>query len=121
MRASTGEPLPLPPLVHAYRQAGLPSAGDLGRLPDLGPRFRAIQSASATFLYAAFVDGASPADLSAALLRFHEACVQPRLHADTLRRRAGVVRHALAYLLRGQDPLPNKLDACLAPGGPYHV
>src|SRR5262249_54100919 len=77
--------------------------------------------ATARFLYEDFLDSAPEADLADALVRFYEACVRPPLHAPTLRRRAGLVRHGLAYLLRGRDPLPAKAEACLTPGGPYHV
>src|SRR5947209_8504007 len=90
-------------------------------LPRLGPRCAAVLSASAKFLFADFVDGASDADLLDALLRFYEGAVAPPLHAAALRRRAGIVRHGLAYLLRGRDTLPAKADACLGPAGAYHV
>src|SRR5205823_2393092 len=33
----------------------------------------------------------------------------------------GVVRHGLAYLLRGRDAPPLKAENCLAANGPYHV
>src|SRR5262245_55526732 len=101
-RAMTGncrERLPLVPLVHAYVDAGVPGPAELGRLPGLGPRFRAVLSATATFLDDPLLDGAADDAFGAALLRFYEACVGPPLHADRLRRRAGVVRHALAHLL----------------------
>ena len=35
--------------------------------------------------------------------------------------RAGIVRHALTYLLHGRDPLPVKAAACLEVPGAYHV
>jgi uncharacterized protein (DUF2461 family) len=121
MNTSSREHLPLAPLLHAYAAAGLPGPGELGRLPGLGPRFAAILSASARFLFTDFLDGAGDADFTGALARFYEACVQPPLHLATLRRRAGIVRHGLACLLRGRDPLPLKAAACVAPSGPYHV
>ncbi len=121
MKTSSQEHLPLRPLLNAYLAAGLPSAGELGRLPGLGPRFAAVLSASARFLYPAYLDEASDADLGAALERFYEAVVDPPLHADALRRGVGLVRHGLGCLLRGRDALPTKLEACASPGGPYHV
>jgi hypothetical protein len=112
--------LPLAPLLHAY--AGrMPSLAELGRLPGTGPRCAAVLGATARFFFADFVDSASDADLGEALVRFYEACVDPPLHAAALRRRLGVVRHGLAYLLRGRDPLPAKAAGCLSPLGPYFV
>jgi 5-methylcytosine-specific restriction protein B len=115
------EPLPLAPLLHAYTRAGVASPAELHRLPDLGPRFAAVLSATAKFLCDDFLDRASDADLADSLGRFYEACVRPPLHGEALRRRAGFVRHGLAYLLRGRDPLEVKAEACLGPSGPYRV
>ncbi len=120
MKTSSRVHVPLAPLWHAYA-ACLPSAAELGRLPSLGPRFSAVLSASARFLYPAYLDEASDADLAAALTRFYEAVVDPPLHAGAVQSRIGIIRHGLACLLRGRDPLPARLEACLAPGGPYHV
>ncbi len=121
MKTSTQEHLPLVPLLHAYTRAGVPDAAELHHLPGLGPRFAAVLSASARFLYADFVDSAGLEPLADALVRFYEACVDPPLHVETLRRRAGIVRHGLSYLLRGRDPLPVKAAACLSLSGAYHV
>ncbi|MGH7172525.1 MAG: DUF2461 family protein [Gemmataceae bacterium] len=121
MKTSTRQHLPLTPLLHAYTHAGVPSLGELHHLPGLGPRFAAILSATAKFLFADFLQNASAAELGDALVRFHEACVQPPLHVETLRRRAGIVRHGLAYLLHGRDPLAVKAAACLDASGAYHV
>lgn len=121
MKTSTRQHLPLVPLLHAYTRAGVPSMGELHHLPALGPRFAAILSATAKFLFPDFLENASANELSDALGRFYEACVQPPLHVESLRRRAGIVRHALTYLLRGRDPLPIKAAACLEVSGAYHV
>ncbi|MHB1421599.1 MAG: McrB family protein [Gemmataceae bacterium] len=121
MKTSTRQYLPLAPLLHAYTRAGAPSTGALHHLPCLGPRFAAILSATAKFHFPDFLENASAAELSDALVRFYEACVQPPLHVETLRRRAGIVRHGLAYLLRSRDPLPTKAAACLEGSGAYHV
>jgi 5-methylcytosine-specific restriction protein B len=121
MKKSTRQHLPLAPLLHAYARAGVLNTAELHHLPYLGPRFAAILSATAKFLYADFLDNASAAELSDALARFYEACVQPPLHVETLRRRGGIVRHGLAYLLRSRDPLPIKAAACVDVSGAYHV
>src|SRR5262249_2533898 len=55
------------------------------------------------------------------LLDFYQHCVSLPLHAETLRRRAAIVRHGLAHLVRGAEPLPRKLEHCLAADGPYQV
>jgi hypothetical protein len=99
----------------------MPGLGELGRLPGLGPRFAAVLGATARFLYPDFVDSASDEELCEALTRFYEACVWPPLHTVPLRRKAGVVRHGLAHLLRGRDTLPAKAAACLGSSGPYFV
>ncbi len=121
MKTSSGVHVPLAPLWNAYVAAGLPSTAELGRLPVLGSRFSAVLSATARFLYPAFLDEASDADLSAALERFYEAVVDPPLHVDAILSRIGIVRHGLECLLRGRDPLPARMEACLSPDGPYHV
>ncbi len=113
--------LPLLPLLKTYIAGGPPSAADLGKLPGLGPRFAAVLSATARFLYPAFLDEASDADLCDALTRFYEAVVAPPLHADALGRHIGVVRHGLNCLLHGRDPLPVRFEACVAAPGTYHV
>jgi hypothetical protein len=121
MKAPRRPPLPLAPLLRAYLDAGPPTGEDLARLPGYGDRVRAVLAAPRDFFNDAFLDGAGEQDFEAALLRFYEACVQPALHAEALRRRSGFLRHALAHLLRCPDPLPRKAERCLEPGGPYHV
>jgi uncharacterized protein (DUF2461 family) len=115
------QPLPLAPLLHAYTRAGVPSVAELHHLPGLGPRFAAVLSATAKFLCDDFLDRATDADLADSLGCFYEACVQPPLHGDVLRRRAGFVRHGLGYVLRGRDALEAKAEACLGPAGAYRV
>jgi hypothetical protein len=121
MKASPRFGLPLAPLLRAYLDAGIATGADLGQLHGLGPRCAAVLGAAGTFLRPQFIDEAPEADLQTVLVRFYEACVQPPLHGDTLRQRSGVVRHALGHLLRCPDPLPRKMERCLAVGGPYHV
>lgn len=121
MKASSHEHLPLAPLLHAYTRAGLPSLAELHHIPGLGSRFAAVLSASVKFLFTDFLDAAPVETFTDALVRFYESCVQPPLHAESLRRRIGVVRHGIAYLLRGRDSLPAKAAACLSASGAYRV
>ncbi len=99
MHTFSHKDLPLAPLLHAYSTRA-PGIAELSRLPGIGARFSAILGASARFLFADFVDTASDGDFCEAITRFYEACVDRPLHEATLRRKAGVVRHGLAYLLR---------------------
>jgi 5-methylcytosine-specific restriction protein B len=121
MRASRRQPLPLAPLLGAYTDAGPVTAEELGRVPGLGARFEAIRKARGSFLSEKFLDTASDAEFTAALRTFYTACVQPALHAETIGRRSGILRHALGHLLRCREPLPRRLEGCLAVDGPYHV
>src|SRR5262249_56409838 len=43
------------------------------------------------------------------------------LFPETVRRRAGLVRHAVHHLLRSRDPGALKFDRCAATDGPYFV
>jgi 5-methylcytosine-specific restriction protein B len=113
--------LPLVPLLRSYVAAGIPNSEELADLPDLGPRFRAILGARQDFVHEAFLEGASPQQFCDSLCRFYMACVQPALHAGTLKRKAEVVRHALGHILRCPDPAPRKIDRCLTPGAAYFV
>jgi hypothetical protein len=108
-------------LLRAYTDAGVPTPEDLGRLPALGPRFRAVMAARDSLLSETFLVGAREDEFRTALSEFYAACVQPALHAAGPARRAGVLRHALGHLLRCPDPVPQKLERCLAANGPYHV
>jgi hypothetical protein len=113
MRASRRPTLPLAPLLRAYAESGPP--------PESGPRGPAVRAARAGWLHDEFLDSAGADEFRAAVLRFYEAVVTPPLHAATLARRAGLVRHGLAHLLRSPDPLPVRLGRCLDPAGPYFV
>ncbi len=121
MRRSRRSALPLLPLLRAYAAAGLPPVEQLARLPVLGPRFAAILSARDGLLSETFLDSASPEEFEAILFRFYEATVQPPLHGAAVRRRAGLLRHALAHLVRSPDSLVQKAQRCLRPDGAYHV
>src|SRR5262249_60603187 len=92
-----------------------------GARPAPAPRVAAAPGAAARSPSGACLAHAKAAAFRAARARFHAACVTPPLHAETLRRRAGVVRFALGHLLRGRDALPQKMHAVLAASGPYHI
>ena len=121
MRVARRRWLPLVPLLQTYQASGVRPLEELGELPGLGSRFRAVLAARSEFLNDAFLEEASDRQLQAALLDFYEQCVRLPLHTETLRRRAGIVRHGLGHLLRCPDPLPRKLERCLGASGPYQV
>src|SRR3954467_3289309 len=100
--SSPREALPLAPLLHAHAAAGLPGPGVLHQLPGLGPRFGAVLGATARFLYTDFLDRSTDDAARDALGRFYEGVVSLPLHAETLRSRAGFVRHAVSALLHGR-------------------
>jgi hypothetical protein len=113
--------LPLVPLVRAYADAGILPVEGLAAVPVLGPRFRAILAAPTGLLREAFVDGASETEFRDAVVAFYRDCVQPPLQLAALKRRTGLVRHALGHLLRSRDPLAPKVDRFLSVQGAYHV
>ncbi|HXG13140.1 MAG TPA: DUF2461 family protein [Gemmataceae bacterium] len=121
MKSSLRAQFPLIPLLRAYVDAGPPGMDRLTQLPGLGPRFQAVLAAPGRLLDETFLDSATAADFQTALTHFYESCVQPALHVEAVRRRAGLIRHALGYLRRCSDPLPRKAERCLDPDGPYHV
>ncbi len=121
MRMSSRRGLPLGPLLHAYRAAGLPSIVELHRLPGLGGRFAAVLGASARFLYTDYLDKAVPDDFRDALGRFYRATVSPAPHGATVVARAGFLRHAVSHLLNGSESAPQRLAACLSAGCAYRV
>ncbi len=115
MKGSRLDPLPLEPLLHAYTQDGVSA------LDSLGPRAQAVLSAKESLLAPDFIDRASDPIFEEAIARFYEVCVTPALHTERVIRKARVIRHALTHLRHGQDPLPQKLERCLSPDGPYFV
>lgn len=92
--------LPLVPLLAAFRPAVIPPRAAL--TPDS-------------------TDGFSDTDLATALAAFAEEALPVCFHADLLRERVRAVRHAVNHLLRGTDPLPDRLARCADPGGTYFV
>src|SRR5262245_48799836 len=121
MRAFRGRAYPVAPLLHAYTAAGLPGDEVLSAVPGLGERWRAIRSARGEWLNETFLDATSESEFQQALARFYDACVPTPLHLDVIRRRSSLLRHGVGHLLRGRDPLPQRLERCLAADGPYHV
>jgi hypothetical protein len=99
----------------------MPTGEELSRLPGHGPRVRAILGAPCRFLSEPFLETAGEEEVREALVQFYEECVQPPLHVETVARKAGFLRHALAHLLRAPDPLARKAERFLAADGPYHV
>ncbi|MBA4065684.1 MAG: hypothetical protein C0501_18595 [Isosphaera sp.] len=91
--------LPLGPLLAAFR----PSAAD----PAAPPPVELLDT---------------PDDpLAAGLERFAAAWLPVVFHPGVFRREARFLRHALAHLVRGHDPLPDRLARCVTPGEVYHV
>lgn len=121
MKSSSRAHLPVVPLLRTYVEAGLPDLDALCRLPGLGPRFAAIRAAPDELVSESFLDTATGADFQRVLLRFYEACVRPPLHAEVVRRRSELLRHALGHLCRCADPLTRRAERCLNADGPYHV
>src|SRR5690349_13999365 len=95
--------LPLVPLLHSYLASGSPDLGELTKVAALGGRFQAVLAATAEFLNDTFLDAASENTFQAALVAFYERSVQPPLHTETVRRRAGIIRHGVSHLLRCSD------------------
>ena len=61
-------------------------------------------------------------DRLAAWLR--ESCARAlpvTFHLDVFTRETRFIRHAVTHLLRGHDPLPERLARCVTPGAAYHV
>ena len=95
MNTSTREHLPLIPLLHAYTRPACPAAANCIICRDWGRASPPFCRRPPSFCSPISSTNASATELSEALVRFYEACVQPPLHVETLRRRAGIVRHAL--------------------------
>jgi hypothetical protein len=121
MMAHPHRNLPLAPLLRAYIAAGPRTVEELAERPEVGPRFRAILTARKIWLYDEFIDGANPEEFMNAVADFYRAVVHLPLHAETLRRRIDLIRHGIAHLARSRDPLPVRLERCLATAGTYYV
>lgn len=104
---------PLAPLLNAHR-AGTPPPIDT-------PAAAAIRAASTAWLSPACLDSADDSALAAAVSRFQTAIQPIAFHQPWVDRRGRFLRHALNHLMRGQDPLPDRLARCLTPGATYTV
>lgn len=114
-RASRHQALPLAPLLRVYTEPGL------APILNLGPRAVAVLEARGRLVSEHFLNSASEKDFTDIIIAFYEACVDPPLHTDTVRRRARFLRHGVEHLVRSPDPAPRKLARCLASDGPYRV
>ena len=102
-------PVPPGPLL----AASCPDPDDI--MPD------AVRTAVARWLNATFLDAADDATLTAELVAFHAAAHPIAFHPLSVGRSVRLVRHALNHLVRGQDPLPDRLTRCLTRGEAYFV
>jgi 5-methylcytosine-specific restriction protein B len=94
--------LPLAPLLAQYRAATDPRADrSAPRLPD--------------------PDALTDDALADALHRVAASAVPVAFHPGTVGREVRFLRHALAHLFRGCDPLAERLGRCVTPGEVYHV
>src|SRR2546423_821290 len=55
------------------------------------------------------------------LRRVAESALPVSYHPGVFAREVRFLRHALTHLIRGRDPLPERLARCITPGEPYHV
>jgi hypothetical protein len=104
--ANRSRTLPLVPLLAAFR-ATRPAAPPTPRSP--------------TPLGVAFLDTATDEQLSGALTCFCATALPVNYHAAAVTARVRFLRHALNHLLRGSDPLPERLARCVTPGEVYFV
>src|SRR5215218_5848409 len=81
----------------------------------------ALMSAQGDWLNPTFLDSADEPTLRGRLLGFYECISDVPFHCDTLGKRVRLVRHGLNHLVRGQDPLPIKVEHCVKPNEAYYV
>jgi hypothetical protein len=112
-RRRPGRLLPLGPLLTAFR-------GSPVRAVDQ-PAWQAIRTSAKTWLNPTFLDAAADPQFGAAVAAFHAAVEPVPLHRPWTDRRGRFLRHALNHLLRGQDPLAERLARCIGPEEPYFV
>jgi uncharacterized protein (DUF2461 family) len=104
--ANRSRTFPLVPLLSAFRAARTPA-------PERGPFPPALT--------AEFLDTATDEQLATALSQFAEVQLPVNFHPGVISERVRFIRHALNHLVRGQDPLPERLARCVAPGEAYFV
>lgn len=95
--------LPVKPLLAQYRAAPLAPPP-----PIIAPE-----------ILIGWLDSAADAQLSENLYELAKQFLPVVWHPSAFEDR--LLRHALAHLARGQDPLPDRLLRCLTPGEAYHV
>ncbi len=98
--------LPLIPLLTTYRSCCV-SLRDRASVP--------------AFVTVAFLDTATNDQLGVALSEFAERVLPVGFHPALIAGRVSFLRHALNHLVRGADPLPDRLTRCVTPGEAYFV
>src|SRR5437879_4199238 len=98
--------LPLLPLLATYRSCRVP-VRDRANVP--------------AFVTVAFLDTATNDQLAVALSAFAERVLPVGFHSSLIAGRVPFLRHALNHLVRGADPLPERLARCMTPGEAYFV
>ncbi len=97
--------LPLRPLLAQFRAS-----------PDVP-----APAASLPALNPLLLDSAPDDILTSELRRIVEAALPVCFHTGVFAREVRFLRHALAHLLRGEDPLPDRVSRCVTPGEAYHI
>ncbi len=98
--------LPLVPLLATFRSCR-GTARDRANAP--------------TFATVAFLDTATNDQLAVALGELAGRVLPVGFHPALIAGRVPFLRHALNHLLRGADPLPDRLARCVTPGEAYYV
>jgi MoxR-like ATPase len=102
--ANHSRTLPLVPLLATFRSGRTTAPRALPPDPTVG-----------------FLDTATPERLSAVVRAFAEAVLPVCFHLDFVTAQIRYLRHALNHLLRGEDPLAERLARCATPGEVYFV
>ncbi len=105
--------LPAGPLLGIYQAAGVTHGQ--------GRREAAIQDARSVWLNPEFLDRGDDPSLCQQLRSFYLAVSPVSFHPAAIERRPRFLRHALNHLIRGQDPLPDRVSRCLEAGEAYSV
>ncbi len=100
-----GKVLPLVPLLAKFRATSPCDSHPTAETP----------------LRAATLDDLSDDALHAELMQLIAPVLPVSFHTAAFTREGRFLRHAFAHLLRGQDPLPERLARCVTPGAAYHI
>src|SRR5262245_42380876 len=89
--------------------------------PLLAPFRRTVGAGHSTALpilplRAEWLDSITDEALATELRRFAERALPVCFHAAVFTKQSRFLRHALAHLIRGHDPLPERLARCITPG-----